>query len=249
MREIPNPIHVEEASLNAWPAVQTIFYDAWIVRMARGYTKRANSVTPLACGSRPLAAKVSYCESLFRRCGLTPTFRIPSFVPDAHALDALLAAQAYRRIDETLVMTVPLAAGGMITQHQVCERHTLEEWLPLYHKLEPGRTDVASHREILGRVVGNTAYVSLEGDEVFACGLGVCEAGYAGFFDIVVRSTCRRKGYGLALMENLLAWGVQEHASHAYVQVVANNSPAVALYAKLGFQELYRYWYRSPETL
>jgi len=39
--------HIEELALNAWPALQTLLLDGWVVRFANGYTRRANSVNPL----------------------------------------------------------------------------------------------------------------------------------------------------------------------------------------------------------
>ena len=38
---------LEEAALNGLPALQTEFYDGWIVRMSEGYSRRANCVVPL----------------------------------------------------------------------------------------------------------------------------------------------------------------------------------------------------------
>lgn len=37
---------IEELSINAWPSMQTMVYDGWQLRFGRGYTKRANSISP-----------------------------------------------------------------------------------------------------------------------------------------------------------------------------------------------------------
>jgi N-acetylglutamate synthase len=54
----------------------------------------------------------------------------------------------------------------------------------------------------------------------------------------------RRRGYGHALVRGMLGWAAERGARHAYLQVVAANTPARRLYAGLGFREVYRYWYR-----
>jgi len=72
--------HIEELSLNAWAALQTMVYDGWIIRFAEGYTKRANSVNPLYTSSIPIEEKLHYCENLYRSrnlpvvCKICPLF-------------------------------------------------------------------------------------------------------------------------------------------------------------------------------
>ena len=38
---------IEEHALNAWPPLQTLLLDGWVLRLANGYTRWANSVNPL----------------------------------------------------------------------------------------------------------------------------------------------------------------------------------------------------------
>ena len=38
---------LEELSMNALPALQTMLYGGWVLRFANGYTRRANSINPI----------------------------------------------------------------------------------------------------------------------------------------------------------------------------------------------------------
>ncbi len=83
---------------------------------------------------------------------------------------------------------------------------------------------------------------------IFRCvcpgGLGVLESGYLGIFDLVTSPMQRRRGYATALIQGLLKWGIEKGAFFSYIQVVKANIPARNLYAKLGYQPIYEYWYR-----
>ena len=83
-----------------------------------------------------------------------------------------------------------------------------------------------------------------ETDATVAWGLAVDEGGRVGLFDIVTLPQARRQGAARRLVEALLAWGQAAGAREAYLQVMAANSAAIALYRSLGFVEAYRYHYR-----
>jgi GNAT superfamily N-acetyltransferase len=107
---------------------------------------------------------------------------------------------------------------------------------------EPNRKTL---RQILSHIIPRHCFVSLQSnDKTFACGLGVLQSGYIGLFDIVTDKVFRGHGYGRQVVESILAWGKQNGAQKAYLQVMFNNPPALHLYSKIGFIEKYQYWYR-----
>ena len=88
----------------------------------------------------------------------------------------------------------------------------------------------------------------LPGLDRVGCGLSVLDGELLGIFDLVTDPLHRRRGYGAALMRELLGWGLDRGVRRAYLQVVKSNVAAAALYRKLGFTDAYQYWYRiRPE--
>ena len=107
-----------------------------------------------------------------------------------------------------------------------------------------------SRRATIGRILGNVisrkivASVS-RGREIVACGYGAVERDHVGLFDIVVKEGMRGQGFGERLVSAILGRASSMGIGTSYLQVMANNAPALGLYKKLGFREYYRYWYRK----
>ena len=76
-------------------------------------------------------------------------------------------------------------------------------------------------------------------------GYGVVDNGYVGIFDIYVNESFRGNNYSKAVMNKILVTAKQLGAKSAYLQVVVGNTVAENLYTRLGFKEVYRYWYRE----
>lgn len=246
--------------------MQQVLLDGWLLRFAQGFTKRANSVVPLypadaagapddpaeaADGPRSLPHKVRFCENLYAREGLKTIFRLTS-IDDHRALDSYLEARGYRAQDTTEVLTLamdqrpPAAADFSLLP--------LESWLDAYAELSQlpgGNTGAAAralHAAILRGIPLPTAYAVLgPADAPLGCALAVLEQDLVGLFDVVTRPDARRAGHGTRLVSSLLAWGWDQGARRGYLQMVADNDPARALYRRLGFEGLYRYWYRISD--
>lgn len=237
---------IEEFALNAWPGLQTVFIDGWVARLSQGYSKRANSVVPLYPGQGELDDKIRYCEHLYQQAGIGLIFRLPSFAAANHALDARLDSRGFPVLDETCVQQVDLSQIRPVWSPQavLAPDDEADDWIHGYHALS-GSPPHPAHRQIVSLISGQRCFLSIvhEG-AVAARGLGVLSHRVLGLFDIVTDPAQRRLGFGRALTESLLAWGRDQGATHAYLQVVAANTAARRLYTQLGFQDLYRYWYR-----
>jgi len=233
-------------TLNAWPPLETLLFDGWILSFSDGYTRRANSVHPLYPSKLPLADKVAVCESTYAMRGREAVFKITSSAEDAD-LERTLAERGYERIALTSVQTASLARTSFETDAAVAISTKLSEpWFADFNRLtvtpEPLQ---ASERRLLEKISFPHAFgsIAVEGETV-AVGLAVHERGHVGLFDIVVDYHHRSHGLGRRVCQALLAWAQHEGAQTAYLAVTSDNTPALHLYTRLGFREVYTYWYR-----
>ncbi len=242
---------IEEVSLNSWPALQSIIYDGWILRFSRGYTKRANSVNPIYPSTIDLPRKVARCERIYSRKGLLPDFRMTPFASPSN-LDQYLSRRKYKIIDRTIVMylNLQMTHNRLDTELKI-NPESLDRWLDIFQSF--GGSPVCSrgiHRRILQAIPSKRILAALRySDETVACGLGVLEGEYMGLFDLITSPEMRRMGFGTGLVSGLLDWARENGALHAYLQVEKRNAPGIRLYSRLGFQEIYQYWYWVPEDL
>ena len=235
---------IEEESLNAWPALQQILFDGWILRFSAGYTKRGNSVNPLFASSMDVDEKIDACERLYAERGLPPVFRLTPFSSPA-GLDDALEARNYQKVATTSVLRLDL--NTVQPSPAVELRHErLDDWLDIFGKFSGSQPEEnRTHRKILQAIPGKRFLASLvDAGQAVACGLGVLENGYFGLFDLITAPQRRKEGHGTRLISGLLRWAQEESGSRAYLQVVSSNAPALRLYARFGFQEAYPYWYR-----
>ena len=242
---------IEELSINAWPSLQTLLYDGWVIRMADGYGNRANSINPLYPSRINLEEKLTYCDELFSRHNLLTAYKLAG-CGEHEVIDKRLEELGYRKINETSIQVceIPPPVQGAREGIEVREEFS-SQWMESvieFNKIEGKHAGV--FKKILGNIAVEKIVVHKEsGGKIVGCGYGAIENGYAGVFDIVVQEEFRRKGYAREIVETILSEAAKRGAKHSYLQVMLNNPPALHLYEKLGYREIYKYWYRKAAKL
>jgi ribosomal protein S18 acetylase RimI-like enzyme len=80
---------------------------------------------------------------------------------------------------------------------------------------------------------------------VVACAQTAREGDMVGLYDVFVDPAARGQALSRRLCATLLAQARAAGASLGYLQVQADNAPALAVYRRLGFVDGYRYHYRG----
>jgi N-acetylglutamate synthase len=244
-----NIAQLEEIAFPAWAALETERYDGWVLRFANGYTGRANSVNPIYPSSLDLQEKIAYCQRWYAERGIQVRYRLNNAMHPPE-LDDVLKRLGYVRESDSKVMTVDLS--NLLSLNPVHKikigSHPSDDWLANFCVLHPTHAPhIETMQSIFKRIEGQKYFATVvQNGEAVAMGLGVREGSYVGLFDIVTRTDQRGKGYGKALVQALLDRAREAGASIGYLQVAANNAPAIKLYEGIGFQKAYDYWYRKP---
>ena len=250
----PDPVlirQLEEISINAWPALETLLYDGWVLRFANGYTRRSNSVNPLYPSSKDIDEKISTCELLYQGKQLNTAFKMTA-QSTPPGLDAILEARGYQAQAHTSLQVLDLAArDGTAAGDASLSEEVTEAWLAGYTRMSKSTSEQqTAHARLLHAILPEKRFASITVDgKVIACGLAVLQDGQIGLFEIATDPELRRQGHAQRLIETLLEWGKSRGAQRSYLQVMADNPPALALYAKLGYREAYQYWYRVKHQI
>ena len=147
INERANPcviVSLEEAALNGLPALRTQYFDGWILRLSNGYSRRANSVTPLYHSTMPLDRKLAHCESIFEEAALPCIFKMTN-ASQPLDLDRHLKIMGYARDTDTVVQSRMIGAGFSIPSDVELREEPHNEWFDTWERLSP-RTE---HSQIL----------------------------------------------------------------------------------------------------
>lgn len=240
---------IEELSMNAWPAISTVLYDGWVARLSGGYANRGNSISPIYPSRLRLEEKLDFCDRLYARHGLPANYKLTNGEEHKH-IDEMLDKLKYKKIHETSIQVCQLREPpGRIADGIAIADDFSGPWMDSVIEFNRiAEKDVPAFRKIVGNIaVEKFAVLKEAGGRIVGCGYGAVDGGYVGVYDIVVKEAERGKGYGREIVEAILSEAYRRGVRKSYLQVMLNNAVAWKLYEKLGYREIYQYWYRKKE--
>lgn len=247
---------IEELSLVNWPAIQEVQLDGWSLRTANGYTKRANCVSSLHLGEGDIDEKIKLCEDYYHSLSQATIFKLTPF--SNPALDEKLEKRNYNIIDPSFVLSMPLnqfraAPLPKVAPHDQLEivlyEHISLKWIEQFIQISGAHDSIAPTlidimAAMQGQLIGCSYAIN---GEAIATGFAVVDQGFVSFYNVYTSDAHRNRGFAGSLLTTLIEAAMKKGAHSSYIAVLANNEAANHLYKKLGFVQLYQYWYRVKE--
>ena len=257
--------NVERIAALGWRGLEEARLGGWLLRGAGGFTGRANSA--LALEAPQTDEWLPDLVRWYAERGLPPMVQVP--LPCGEAIDASLDAAGWRTHDLVRFLTGDVSAVRTSATQALSnpsegprvvarlDPEPDDAWLAAYYYR--GAPLPMQGRQVLVRAGEGTqlCFASLRApaqnggpDVVLAVARGALAQGWLGVTAVTVADQHRRQRHGTRLMAELATWAEQRGASAIYLQVAADNDPALRLYMQMGFHHHHDYRYRigpAPE--
>ena len=237
-----DPAVLEPIADDAWPARERVRMGGWRLNASAGRSMRINACWPLAAPDRDPEEALDAVEAWFEARGLPPRFKLTDGVVAPADLPRRLALRGYRAVKETVVMLGPTGGEGDPALRVTAAPDAAFEAVFTATAGDP--EDGRERLDALGRIPAPARFARLDIDGApAAIGCAAIGGGFAGVFGMRTAPDHRRKGLARRVLRALLAEAAGLDARRAWLQVEADNTPAIALYADEGFEPAYRYRY------
>jgi len=240
---------VEETCAKAWPALREVPFGDWVLRMAPGVSRRANSLNPLRAWAGDVDATIAAAGPLLEEHGQPMLFRVLTPLLDP-GVDRRLTALGFSAEGQTV--TLYADSAGVTPDRDpdpdlVIRPRPDPEWLAAMYAMQerdPVQRDV--YARIVNLLAVPAAFASLAVDgRIVSAAFAATHNRLLCIESVVTDSGHRGRGLARRMLGGLFAWGAAGGVEGVCLQVEADNTPAVRLYHHLGLTtELYRYHYR-----
>lgn len=229
---------LEAAGYALWSPDEEATIDGWTLRATSGFTRRINSATAVG---RPSATDASRrrLHDWFAERSLPLVVRVTPLL-DADVIDRIRAQWGLVQRDPTMVMTQPVRGSHSSMQAELVDPtdRTFLELVCALNSREPAHA--ARYGRIMSRLGPSATGVRIADDAV---GFAAIEGRHAAVFSVAVAAERRRHGLATGIMAAASSWAADRGADEVFLQALAANEPAIALYRRLGFTVAYEYAY------
>jgi ribosomal protein S18 acetylase RimI-like enzyme len=245
----PSPLsarELEAVSGRAVPVPDESWLGQWWLRAAQGLGARSNSVRPLGEPGIPFDDALAAVVAWYGSRGLAPSVRaITGSRIDSELGRRGWIADELRALQTATVASMRRRLVGVRPDAVELSAQPSAAWLGRYRD---GAVSLSAASVLAD--MPDVAFATIPAAEskapAIAIGRAAVEKPWVGIAAIEVDPAWRRRGHSRTVMAALVAWATSRGATRAYLEVMADNQPALALYASLGFTEHYRYTYRTP---
>jgi N-acetylglutamate synthase len=226
-------VRMERAHVLAWPALHTETIDGWLWRSSGGGSQRANSVSTVDFHGTDPATAIAEVEAGYRALGHPVRFQTFDETSPPNLADTL-RQRGYTESEATITMFKRVRSLSMPSDVETRD-HAWPEWRSVYlGGITENRR--AINALILNRIPTPRAFFGCRrDDDIIATALCVAGFGCAVIECVATRADKRRQGAAQSVLSALETWAAQQDANWIGLQVVTSNTPAVALYQRLGF--------------
>jgi len=236
---------IEEISLKMTPSFKDITYDGWVLKFFKKYFHKTNSIYPLNYGKININKKIDECENLYLKMGFSYAYRITPFSQPQN-LDNKLNDKGFKKKFITRMLFLNLN-DILLNSNKFSDITTdFDEWSQAY-KFIGNFSDIESiiHEDFHKFLSQKKCLMLIKNKKKYiSCGMGIINNDYFGIFDVKTNKDYQQKGYATELIKTMLLWAKQNKAKYVYLNVDHSNIPACNLYYKIGFKEIYKYWFR-----
>ncbi len=215
----------------------------WRLNASVGFSQRINACWPLGRPSVAAPRAIEAVERWYAARGLPPRFKLTDRAVAPRTLAQQLEKRGYRPANRTLVMVGP--CRGEADTGVLLEGAPDPAFEAVFTATAGGNlADARERLDALRRIGPPALFARIEGEAgPEAIGASAVEGAWAGVFAMRTAPDHRRKGLARRVLSTLLHAAGGEGATRAYLQVEANNAPAIAMYEAAGFSTAYTYAY------
>jgi ribosomal protein S18 acetylase RimI-like enzyme len=242
---------LEYLASRCWPAREIERYRGWIIHFNDGVTWRANSVLPIgSIGDIELEEAIEYVISFYNEREEPTAFKITE-ASEPNDIDETLADMGFEKRMVTYVQTMKIDELSCIYPKVPVDIIKANDDSIKTLVFESGfdETTIEARKGIINRIEGEKgiARVMIDG-RIAGVGLGVVQEDWLGLFSIRTLPEYQRRGVAWSASCALGMWGEDLGAKRAFLQVEVKNTPALSLYESMGFEIMYKYWYRILDS-